>query len=130
MQFSTVRVSSEKRRKYNNRYYKQKKWRKEKNSLIKNFNIEINEIENESIHSELDKLINNSQIVDIDYSNKEELLKADECFVTSSTKEVLPVTKIDNQAIGNGKPGKKTSQLAKIYTNYINEYIKKNGQFY
>jgi branched-chain amino acid aminotransferase len=40
-----------------------------------------------------------------------ELLGADEVFMTSTTKKILPVTKIDNHLIGNGKPGAKTMAL-------------------
>ncbi|EMS31389.1 hypothetical protein C943_02536 [Mariniradius saccharolyticus AK6] len=45
----------------------------------------------------------------------EELLNADEVFMTSTTKKILPVTKIDNYAIGEGKPGKKTLALLKDF---------------
>lgn len=45
----------------------------------------------------------------------EELLNADEVFMTSTTKKILPVTKIDNYAIGEGKPGKKTMALLKDF---------------
>lgn len=34
-----------------------------------------------------------------------ELLEADEVFMTSTTKKILPVTRIDNDAIADGKPG-------------------------
>lgn len=34
-----------------------------------------------------------------------EALEADEVFMTSTTKRLLPVTKIDDQIIGSGKPG-------------------------
>ena len=35
----------------------------------------------------------------------EELKQADEVWITSSTKECAPVTKIDGEPVGNGKPG-------------------------
>lgn len=35
----------------------------------------------------------------------EETFEADEAFITSTTKVLLPVTQIDDQLIGNGKPG-------------------------
>jgi branched-chain amino acid aminotransferase len=35
----------------------------------------------------------------------EDLLKADEVFITNTGIEIVPVTKIDSQAIGNKKPG-------------------------
>lgn len=36
---------------------------------------------------------------------KDELLNADEVFITSTTAEVIPVTSIDGQTIGSGAPG-------------------------
>jgi len=35
----------------------------------------------------------------------DELKNADEIWLTSSTKEILPVTQLDNQPVGTGKPG-------------------------
>ena len=34
-----------------------------------------------------------------------ELFDADEVWVTSSTKEIVPITSIDNNIIGSGQPG-------------------------
>lgn len=41
----------------------------------------------------------------------EELALADEAFVTSSSKEITPVLRIDDQAIGDGQPGPRTTEL-------------------
>lgn len=41
----------------------------------------------------------------------DELMNASEVFLTSTTKKVLPIVKIDNTFIGNGKPGAITSML-------------------
>ena len=46
---------------------------------------------------------------------REELFCADELLLTSATKEVLPVTSIDGQAVGSGKPG---PVWAKLYNAY------------
>ena len=35
----------------------------------------------------------------------DDLQSADEIWLTSSTKEILPVTQLDNKPVGNGKPG-------------------------
>ncbi len=53
------------------------------------------------------------------------LCSADEVFITSSTREVLPVTMINEQTIGTGKPGKITTALHKLYKEFINENISK-----
>jgi branched-chain amino acid aminotransferase len=40
---------------------------------------------------------------------------ADECFLTGTGAEIIPVTKIDGRVIGNGKPGPVTRGLVKNY---------------
>ena len=49
----------------------------------------------------------------------EKMKSADECFLTSSTKEIVPVTTIDGHPVGNGSPGQKTKQLLDYYREYI-----------
>ena len=51
-----------------------------------------------------------------------ELEKAEEAFLTSTTKEILPVVKIDNKIIGNGKVGKKTRYLMDLFQRHTKEY--------
>ena len=40
-----------------------------------------------------------------------DLFNADECFLTGTGAEIMPVVKIDGRVIGNGKPGKLTRKL-------------------
>jgi len=42
------------------------------------------------------------------------LLEADEVFISSATKEILPVVQIDNHKIGKGKPGPNTTILKQM----------------
>lgn len=49
----------------------------------------------------------------------EEAKRAREAFVTSSTSFVLPVTRIDDQVIGNGRAGSVSLALARAYDDYI-----------
>lgn len=51
---------------------------------------------------------------------QEDFLSADECFVTSTTRNIVPVTKIEDQKIGAGLPGKITLDLLKRYLEYVN----------
>jgi len=44
-----------------------------------------------------------------------DLFCADECFLTGTGAELIPVVKIDGRFIGNGKPGKITRQLEDDY---------------
>lgn len=52
-----------------------------------------------------------------------DLLKADECFITNTTVEVLPATRIDGQDIGNGQPGPITRKLLQAYRNEVRRYV-------
>ncbi|EOZ93252.1 Branched-chain amino acid aminotransferase [Indibacter alkaliphilus LW1] len=45
----------------------------------------------------------------------EELLQADEAFITSTTKKILPVTKVGEKAIGIGKVGPETQKLMSAF---------------
>jgi branched-chain amino acid aminotransferase len=44
-----------------------------------------------------------------------DLFIADECFLTGTGAELIPVTKIDGRVIGNGKPGSITRSLVQSY---------------
>jgi branched-chain amino acid aminotransferase len=44
-----------------------------------------------------------------------DLFNADECFVTGSAAELMPVVKIDGRVIGTGKPGPVTKRLVAKY---------------
>lgn len=50
---------------------------------------------------------------------KERLYEADEVFMTSSIKEVFPVTRIDRKQIGTGAPGKITLRLHDAFAKFI-----------
>jgi len=47
-----------------------------------------------------------------------DLLGADEVFLTSTLKEVLPVATIDGRAVGSGRPGPVTLQMLSWYREY------------
>ena len=44
-----------------------------------------------------------------------DLFNADECFLTGTGAEIIPVTKIDGRVIGDGKPGAVTRKLENRY---------------
>lgn len=49
---------------------------------------------------------------------EEELRAADEVWVTSSTKEVVPVTRLDGVPVGNGRPGPVWMRINDLYRDY------------
>ena len=49
---------------------------------------------------------------------EKEFLAADEIWLTSSTKEILPVTRINEQQVGNGKPGAIWRDMYEKYQDY------------
>jgi len=46
------------------------------------------------------------------------LLDADEIWITSSMREILPVTRLNDRAVGNGKPGPLHARLYALYQDY------------
>ncbi|HBH46398.1 MAG: hypothetical protein A2445_04860 [Candidatus Jacksonbacteria bacterium RIFOXYC2_FULL_44_29] len=52
----------------------------------------------------------------------QDLKKIDEAFLTSSTRNVMPVVKIDGFKVGTGRPGPVTKQLMQLFANYQAKY--------
>jgi branched-chain amino acid aminotransferase len=57
---------------------------------------------------------------------RHELFISDECFLTGTAAEIVPVVKVDGRIIGTGKPGKLTLKLMKEFK----ELTKKEGVRY
>jgi branched-chain amino acid aminotransferase len=49
----------------------------------------------------------------------DQLLSAQEVFLTASNKEILPVTKIDGRLVGSGKVGPVTKEMMKQFHEYV-----------
>lgn len=68
---------------------------------------------------------NVSKILGIEFIEKhftrDELLNADELFITSTTSEVLPIVKVGDQIIGSGKPGDLTKRIYQQFQELIND---------
>lgn len=56
--------------------------------------------------------------------SRHELYNADEAFVTSTIKEVLPVTTIDGRRIGTGRPGPQTKRLRRAFRSLVRRELK------
>jgi len=50
-----------------------------------------------------------------DVLREEDLASADEAFFTSTTREIVPVSRVDDLVIGSGKPGPVTTQLRSLF---------------
>jgi branched-chain amino acid aminotransferase len=49
----------------------------------------------------------------------EDLLGADEVFITASAREVVPIVRVDETTIGDGKPGPVTQKIMKCYQVHV-----------
>lgn len=54
---------------------------------------------------------------------RHDLFNADECFLTGTAAEIIPVVEADGRRIGNGLPGKVTTMLIEVFR----EYAMSNG---
>ena len=54
--------------------------------------------------------------------SRQDLYVADECFLTGTAAEIMPVTHVDGRKIGTGKPGKMTQELLKHFRSFIAAY--------
>lgn len=52
---------------------------------------------------------------------RHDIYVADECFLTGSAAEVIPVNKLDGRVIGGGSPGPITKQLRARFQKYVRE---------
>lgn len=53
-----------------------------------------------------------------------DLFNSDECFLTGTAAEIVPVVNVDNRMVGNGKPGKITNRLI----NKFKKLCRNNGR--
>lgn len=57
-----------------------------------------------------------------------DLYTADECFLTGTAAEMIPVTTIDGRTIGKGKPGPKTSEIRDAFRALIQRETEKKAK--
>jgi branched-subunit amino acid aminotransferase/4-amino-4-deoxychorismate lyase len=53
-----------------------------------------------------------------------DLLAADEAFITSTLKEVMPIATIDGRPVGSGRPGPVTLRLLRAIREYAPAHAK------
>ena len=56
---------------------------------------------------------------------EDEVRSADELWMTSSTKEVLPITRLDERPVGKGKPGPLAEQMYRWYQEFKAEVMRR-----
>lgn len=49
---------------------------------------------------------------------------AEEVFITSSVREVVPVTAIDDRKVGHGRPGPITKKVMSLFAEYVSAYVR------
>lgn len=57
----------------------------------------------------------------------EELYAADEVFITSSTRGVMPVTRIDDRPVADGRVGPRVSALVRAFEAHVEEYLARHA---
>jgi branched-chain amino acid aminotransferase len=55
-----------------------------------------------------------------------EIAKADEMFLTSSTREIVPISSVDGKRVGNGEPGPVTLMLLRAYRTAIERLVQED----
>jgi D-alanine transaminase len=66
----------------------------------------------------------NHMPMDIGYFDEARIRKADELWITSSTKEILAIVTLDGKPIGNGKAGPIFRRMYQLYQDYKNEVMR------
>lgn len=54
---------------------------------------------------------------------REDLMAAEEVWITSSTWEIVPVIRLDDRPVGNGKPGRQWQHVFEIYQEFKNNPV-------
>lgn len=68
------------------------------------------------------KLVEDKHDVELRHIDKEELTAFDEMFISASNKEIVPVIKIDDMVVGNGRPGRQTMAIMRLFREYTDAY--------
>jgi branched-subunit amino acid aminotransferase/4-amino-4-deoxychorismate lyase len=56
----------------------------------------------------------------------EEIRKSNELFLTSSTREVVPIVRVSGNVIGTGRPGRVTLQLLNAYRHEVKRLLQED----
>jgi len=73
------------------------------------------------------KLIAKEFDIEIRDIHRDEMRLMDEVFLTASNKEVVPVVRLDDLIVSNGKPGKHTRRIMQLFADYTRDYGQSKG---
>lgn len=59
--------------------------------------------------------------------NAEALRQADECFLTNTTMEIMPVREVDKIPIGSGHPGPLTMKLRELFRSNLSRFLEREA---
>ncbi len=57
---------------------------------------------------------------------EQEVFSADELLLTSSTREVVAITRVDGRPVGNGRPGPMFAKLHRLYQDFKRDVMRAN----
>lgn len=60
--------------------------------------------------------------VELGEVSREDLIRADEIFISATNKEIIPVIQVDDHSIGRGKPGVQTIKVMNLFREYTTAY--------
>jgi branched-subunit amino acid aminotransferase/4-amino-4-deoxychorismate lyase len=55
---------------------------------------------------------------------RDDLGRVSELFLTGTTSEILPIIRVDDRPIGDGKPGPITRRLQEAYAHAVTEFVR------
>lgn len=70
-------------------------------------------------------LIKDKFTLEMRHIDMEELKEMDEIFITASNKEIVPIIKINDMVVADGKPGRKSRQVMELFKAYTTAYGQK-----
>ena len=68
------------------------------------------------------ELVEDKYEVEIRDIDRTEIASAEEIFITASNKEVVPVVRVNDLTVGNGKPGPQTRNVMQLFRDYTNAF--------
>jgi len=91
-----------------------------KNKTLLTPSLSLGALEGITLNTVIDLAAKNKTETKYAFLTKYDLYNADECFITGTGAEIIPVIKIDGRLIGKGNPGNETKKLIKQFHEFVN----------